>query len=368
MDQEFIDKKKKTFLSGLSFFFLLLVFLSVLFSTYNWQWPFSATIFILGVVLLIEGADWIVHSSTHLARSLGMPPVVIGLLFVACMTSIPEFAVTLYASFTGKPDIALGTLIGSNIATIGLVIGIAAMISPLVVHSFTILLETPFLLLSSVLIFVLSFRLFDFGSSTYVLGKIDGLILLLFFLMFLVYTRHQIERKESKTVQKKFFKEFSSESGKSAVPLFRTLFVFFVGLFAVFLGAKFVVTSATLIARGFGVSEAIIGLTLIAVGTTLPELMISIVGILKKEYDLVIGNILGSNIITLLFISGFTAVLHPYVVDTHILFIDMLVLVLFCVLFQVFITTDKTITRTEGAILFICYLIYFFYLIWYAFY
>lgn len=362
MDQVFIEKKKRTFFSGLSFFFLSLILLALLFSTLHLTLLFTICLFILGVVLLIEGADWIVHSSTHLARALGIPPVVIGIVFVAVMTSIPEFAVTMYGSFTGKPDIALGTLIGSNIATIGLVIGLAAMISPLVVHSFTILLETPFMLLSSVLFFVLSFRLFDFGSAEYVIGRIDGLILLLFFLMFLVYTWHQTSRYESQAVQKEFQQEF----GSGMLPIFRTLFVFFVGLFAVFLGAKFVVGSGEQIARAFGVSDAIIGLTLIAVSTTLPELMVTLVGVFKKEYDLVVGNIIGSNIITLLFIGGFASVLHPFIVDVHLVFIDMLVLILFCVLFQVFITTDKTITRFEGAVLFICYLIYFSYLVWYS--
>ena len=362
MDRAFIEKKKRTFLSWLSFFFLSLILLTLLFSSLHFSLAFSVCLFVLGVVLLIEGADWIVHSSTHLARALGIPPVVIGIVFVAVMTSIPEFAVTLYASFTGKPDIALGTLIGSNIATIGLVIGLAAMISPLVVRSFTILLETPFMLLSSVLFFVLSFRLFDFGSSVYVLGRIDGLILILFFLMFLVYIWRQTEKNSSKVVQK----EFQNEFGSGMLPFFRTFFVFFVGLCSVFLGAKFVVGSGSAIAHAFGVSDAVIGLTLIAVGTTLPELMVTIVGLFKKEYDLVVGNIIGSNIITLLFIGGFAALLHPFSVDVHLLFVDMIVLILFCVLFQVFITTDKTITRFEGAVLFICYLLYFFYLVWYA--
>lgn len=362
MNQDFIEAKKKRFLSGLSVIFIAIIAASFLFSNLGWKWPFIISMFIIGVVLLIEGADWVVHAASHLARSLGIPPVIIGLLFIAFLTSVPELAVTLYAVWSGEPDIAVGNLVGSNIANIGLIIGLCAMFSPIVVQSFTVLLETPFLLLSSVVFFILSFRLFDLGSSNYVIGKIDGVILLLFFIMFLVYTWKQAAIKEPKKVQEEFEKEF----GTKIFHHFRTLFVFLVGFIAVFLGAKFVVGSGTEIARGFGVSEAIIGLTLVAVGTSLPELMVSIVGLLKKEYDLVAGNIVGSNVLNLLFIGGIAALWKPIVVDTHLLFVDMIVLILFGVFFQIFITTNKTISRKEGAVLFFLYVIYFGYLVWYG--
>lgn len=362
MDKAFIEKKKKRFLSWLSLVFLCIVAAGFLFSALGWKWSFVSTIFIIGVVLLVEGADWVIHSSTSLARYLDIPPVIIGLVFVAFMTSIPELVVTLYSVWIGKPDIAIGNIIGSNIANIGLIIGMCAMFSPVIVRSFTVFLEAPFLLLSSVLFFILSFRLFDFGSSEYVLGNLDGIILLLFFLMFIIYTWKQSASKEPKIVQKEFKEEF----GAGAINLFRILFVFCVGFLAVFLGAKFITNAGAEIASGFGVSESIIGLTLIAIGTSLPELMVSVVGLLKKEYDLIVGNIIGSNITNILFIGGIASIIKPININTHILFIDIIILILFCVFFQIFITTDKKVTRKEGAVLFCLYLLYFGYLVWYS--
>ncbi|MEK6867301.1 MAG: sodium:calcium antiporter, partial [Nanoarchaeota archaeon] len=349
MNTAFLEKKKQQFFGGFLLFVLFMLILISIFSFFSWKWPFVISLFIIGVVLLIEGSDWVVHSATHIARGLSISPVLIGLFFVAVFSSVPELAVILYAAFTGHSSLALGTMIGSVITTLGLVIGLSAMITPISVYSFTVLLEAPFLLLSAVLLFVLSFRLFDFGSSDYVLGKIDGALLLLFFLLFLVYTWHSTVSRESKRVEQ----EFQYAFGTGMLPIFRTLFVFCVGLVSVFFGAKFVVITSVDIAAGFGINEAIIGLTLVAVATSLPELVLSLVGLFQKEYDLVVGNILGANIITLLFIGGITMLVQPLFVDTHLLFIDMIVLIFFCAMFQVFITTDKKITKVEGGVLFV---------------
>lgn len=362
MNTTFLEKKKQQFFGGFLLFVLFMIILISVFSFFDWKWPFVISLFIIGVVLLIEGSDWVVHSATHIARGLGISPVLIGLFFVAVFSTVPELAVILYAAFTGHSSLALGTMIGSVIATLGLVIGMSAMITPLSVYSFTVLLEAPFLLLSAVLLFVLSFRLFDFGSADYVLGKIDGALLLLFFLLFLVYTWRSTVFRESKRVEE----EFQHAFGTGLLPIFRTLFVFCAGLASVFFGAKFVVMTSVDIASGFAVDEAIVGLTLVALAISLPALVLSLVGLFQKEYDLVVGNILGANILTLLLIGGMTMLVQPLFVDTHVLFIDMLVLVFFCALFQVFITTDKKITRIEGGVLFAFYLIYFGYLVWYA--
>ncbi|PIN77193.1 sodium:proton exchanger [Candidatus Woesearchaeota archaeon CG10_big_fil_rev_8_21_14_0_10_34_8] len=363
MDINIIDRAKQQFLGGLSLFFFCMVALCLLFFYFEITWAFLLTLFIVGVALLLEGADWVVYGSTRLARFLGVSPVVVGLTLVAFGTSIPELAVTIFASITGKSSIALGNIVGSNIANVGLIAGLTAMVSPLLVQSFTVMLEAPFMMLASVLLFVLSFRLFDMGSADYVLGKLDGVVLLLFFLMFLVYTYKRASKKESKSVEKKFASEF----GTGVIKICRTFLVFIVGFICVFLGAKFMVFSGSEIARGLGVSEAIIALTVIAVGTSLPELMVSIVAIMKKEYDLVVGTVIGSNIINILLIGGIASLLGPMIVDVHMVFVDIIVLILFAVFFQVFITTDKKVTRIEGAVLFLGYLAYIFYLGWYAF-
>jgi cation:H+ antiporter len=361
-DLTLIDRAKQRFLGGLSLFFFCMVALCLVFLYLDLTWPFLVTLFIVGVALLLEGADWVVHSSTHIAHSLGIHPVVIGLTLVALGTSIPEFAVTIFASITGKTSIALGNIVGSNIANIGLVAGVTAMINPLFVRSFTVMLEAPFMMLASVLLFVLSFRIFDFGSADYVLGKIDGVLMLLFFIMFLVYT-YKRSIDETETVTEQFSKAF----GNGFQPVFRGFLVLILGFVCIFLGAKFMVFSGAEIARGLGIGEVIIGLTVVALGTSLPELVVGIVAIMKKEYDLVVGNVIGSNVINILLVGGIASLLGPLVVDVHLLFIDMLVMILFAVFFQVFITTDKAITRVEGTILFSAYLLYIGYLGWYAF-
>jgi cation:H+ antiporter len=358
-----IDQAKQQFLSGLSLFFFCMVALCLVFFYLGWDSAFLGTLFIVGVALLLEGADWVVYSSTHLARSLGINPVVIGLTLVALGTSIPEFAVTLFASLTGKTSIALGNIVGSNIANVGLIAGVTAMMSPLFVRSFTVMLEAPFMMLASVLFFVLSFSIFDFGSTDYVLGKIDGVIMLLFFLMFVVYTFKR-SKEESAAVRK----EFGGAFGKGMVRVMRTFLVMLIGFVCIFLGAKFMVFSGSELAIRLGVSEAIIALTVMSLGTSLPELVVGVVAIMKKEYDLVVGNIIGSNVINILLIGGIVALLGPLVVDVHILFVDMIVMILFAVFFQVFITTDKKVTRFEGAVLFSGYLMYIGYLGWYAFF
>ncbi len=360
MDDAFIERKKKSMFSGILLFLVCMLLLTAVLSFFEVQLPFIICLFIIGIVLLIEGADWMISSAAYLAKHLKIPPIIVGLLFVAVLTSIPELAVSLYSAYLGEPDIALGTIIGSSITTIGLVLGVTAMISPLVVESFTVLLEAPFLLLASVILFVLSFRLFDFGSATYIIGKIDGLLMLLFFLIFLVYTWKNTVFRESQKVSDEFMAAFTT----GLVPFAKTLFVFLIGLGAVFLGAKIVVNTGLGIAAGFHIQKTVIGLVLIAIGTSLPEFVVALVGMFKKEYDLVIGNILGSCIITLLFVTGITALYKPLPVNVHLVFVDMITLMLISCFFQIFITSDKTVSRKEGAILFMLYLIYVGYLFW----
>lgn len=361
MVEEFLEKKKQKLFSGILLMFLFLLPITLLLSFLKLEVPFIICLFILGVILLVEGADWVVYTATHFARLFGVPPLIIGLFFVAVFSSVPEFAVVLYAIATEHSTLALATMIGSTIATIGLVLGLSAIIVPLQIRSFTVLLEAPFLLLATVVIFVLSFRLFDFGSSQYILGKIDGVIMILFFIMFLAYTWKYTVVHESKRVEKEYRQEF----GKGLIHFVRALFVFAVGVIAVSLGAKFVVSTSIGLANTFGMSETTTGLTLVAVGTALPELVISLVGLFKKEYDLVVGNILGSNIITLLFIGGVAALFGPLKVDVHLLFIDMVFLILYASVFQIFIVSNRTISRKEGIILFGVYVLYFFYTLLY---
>lgn len=363
MEESLIDRAKNRFFNALAGFFFCLAALSLLFFFLDWTWAFLLTLFVVGVALLLEGADWVISTATHVARALNVPPIIIGLTLVAFGTSLPEFVVSLLASRSGEASIALGNIVGSNIANIGLIAGLVAILSPLVVRSFTVMFEVPFMMLASVLFFVLSFRFFNFGSAEYVLGRMDGVILLLFFILFLVYTYKRAATEESVAVQQ----EFSAEFGKTVVHFFRTFFVFGIGIVCVLLGAKFIVYSATEIARGLGVGEVFIALTIVALGTSLPELVVSLVALLKKEYDISVGTIIGSNIINLLFIGGFVALLHPLSVDMHLLFVDMIVMILFTVFFQVFITTDKKVTRFEGAVLFFGYLAYLGYLVWFMF-
>ena len=309
---------------------------------------------ILGFIFLINGADLLVDGSSSLAKRYRIPDLVIGLTIVAFGTSSPELILNIIASLQGASDLAIGNIIGSNTSNILLITGIAAIIYPIQVQQTTIKREVPFSLITIGILFLLA-NDFLFGSSPIsYLNRVDGLLLIIFFGIFMYYSFGLAKRKDKEDV------EFE------VMPMSKSIFYIIIGIVGLTVGGKWIIDSATALAQQFGLSDALIGLTLLAIGTSLPELATSIVAAVKRKTDLAIGNIVGSNIFNIFLILGISSLIKPLIFNPT-LNTDILICFLAgCTLFYFALTGKKKrhIERWEGAILLSAYFIYIGFLIW----
>jgi cation:H+ antiporter len=312
---------------------------------------------LLGFILLVKGADFFVEASSLVAKRLRVSPLIIGLTIVAFGTSAPELAVSLLAALRGSSDIALGNIVGSNLANIGLILGFTAILYPLKVQSNTITKEIPFMILGALVLLILAADKFWEGEGAHnLLSKPDGLIFLLFFVIFLYYlfgTALQ-DRKESVEVEEEFAHEFQTFKPESNI---KTLTKLVGGLAGIVLGGQLVVNGGIEVARVLGVSEALIGLTIVAVGTSLPELVTSVTAALKKEADIALGNVVGSNIFNTFFILGTTASISPIAVQSQFL-VDLILLIFVSILALFLAFSGRKVTRSEGIFFALIYLFY----------
>lgn len=308
---------------------------------------------LVGFGLLIKGADLFVDGSSNIARLLKVSPIVIGLTIVAFGTSSPEAMVSIIASLKGSADVSLGNVIGSNIFNITLVVGVAAILYPLKVESETIKKEIPFTLLASgVLLILISDQVLQ-GSTHNILTRSDGLIFLLFLSIFLYYVFELAMKNRQDSPQDQI-----PSSIKWGISI---LFVL-LGLVGIIFGGNMVVKNGTEIAISLGMSETLVGLTIIAVGTSLPELVTSITAALKKESEIAFGNIIGSTIFNILFVLGAAAVIAPLAVNDKV-FIDVIIMIILTVLLFIFSRTNYRIGKREGMILVGVYIIYLIFII-----
>lgn len=305
----------------------------------------------VGFLILTKGAGWLVDGASSLAKRLGVSSLMIGLTVVAFGTSTPELIVNLFASAQGRTDLAIGNILGSNIFNIFLILGIAAAIVPLTVKRSTVWKEIPMSLLGALVVGILaSDRLFA-GQETSVLSRGDGIILLFFFVIFLYYT-FGISRVEGEEPEVKKF------------PPGRSLGMVALGLAALVLGGRAIVEGATGIARSFGASEVLIGLTIVAVGTSLPELATSVVAARRKQTDIAIGNVVGSNIFNAFFVLGVSSVIRPLPFASALTF-DLVVTALASVVLfaTLFVGKRHILERWQGPGLIAVYVLYVGYLI-----
>ncbi|HZW60017.1 MAG TPA: calcium/sodium antiporter [Woeseiaceae bacterium] len=305
-----------------------------------------------GLVLLIWGADRFVHGAAATARNIGVAPLLIGLTVVAFATSAPEILVSTVAALRGEPGLAIGNAIGSNIANIGMVLGAIAAVRPIELTSATLRREMPALL--AVTLLTVSLFLDSF------LSRVDGLVLLTGLAIVMVWlTRLGLRSSDSDPMRADYEAEIPSQVTMRAALVWLT-----VGLAALLLGADFMVDGAIDIARFFGVSEVVIGITLVAAATSLPELAVSLVSTIKGEYGLAIGNIVGSNIFNLLAVVGVATVIQPSALPPSVLSLHIFVMVAFTlVLFAMTYEYDGRgrINRFEGVCLltaFVAYITY----------
>lgn len=310
-------------------------------------------ILIAGFVLLIYGANMLVDSASSLAHRLKVPNIVIGLTIVAFGTSSPELAVNLMAAAQHNVDIVLGNVIGSNILNILLILGISALYAPLTVKSSTTWIEIPLAFLAAVLVLVAAGDRYLDQAPDNIVSRSEGIVMLFFFIIFLVYNFQLIRRSH---------KEEPMEVKDYSVP--RAILFIVLGLALLVVGGKLIVEGATSIARLFGISERIIGLTVISIGTSLPELATSIIAARKKNTDMAIGNIVGSNIFNVFFILGVSAVVYPIPVATPAFF-DLGMQILASALLFIFIFTGRgnRLERWEGGLFLGIYMFYLAYLV-----
>ena len=300
-----------------------------------------------GLVLLIKGADWLVNGASALAKKYNVSDLVIGLTVVAFGTSAPEMVINVFASAQNHQDIVFGNVIGSNLFNLFAILGISGIIFPLTVQNNTIKKEIPISFLAIIAIFILA-NDHLFYNSTNVMSRSDGIILFIFFCFFLFYIYKQIKNKS----------DITDTQVKQLSVLKITLLIIF-GLGGLVVGGKLVINSAVDIAKALGVSKKIIGLTIVAAGTSLPELATSVVATVKKNCDIAVGNVIGSNIFNIFFILSVSFIIRPTTYDISFNN-DLYVLAggtLFLFL-AMFTGKRKTLDRWEAMILLIAYIIY----------
>lgn len=297
---------------------------------------------VLGIVLVLKGADFLTEGASALARRMSVPEIVIGLTIVAAGTSAPELFVSIMSAVKGTPDLAVGNVVGSNIFNSMLIVGCAAMVAPMVISRSTVKKDIPFAVMASVLLVVLC--LDGFGSLNIIgnsISRLDGIILLAGFVAFMLYTFR---------VAKKASGNSESQEGHETMPVWKGILYVVLGLAGLVFGSNIFVSSASELAVSLGVSEGVIGLTVVAGGTSLPELATSVVAARKGQSAIAIGNVIGSNVFNVLLILGLTAVICPMQIG-GITMVDVGTMLISVILVWAFSYTKCKVERWEGALL-----------------
>lgn len=313
----------------------------------------SFLLLILGLAFLVKGADWLVSGASALARRFRIPELVIGLTIVSFGTSAPELVVNSFASFQNHPDIVLGNIIGSNNFNLFLILGISGLILPLSVQSSTVWKEIPFSLLAAVVLLVMANDRW-LGASADMLSRWDGVILLVFFALFWLYLFRQVRKERLKP---------SSIAETSSMKPWKMGIAILGGLTLLVIGGKLMVNSAVTIARHYQISEQVISLTIVAAGTSLPELATSVVAAIRRNNDIAVGNVIGSNIFNIFFILAFSSLIRPVQFDVSFNS-DILLLIGGTLFLFIAMFTGKAhkLDRWEAAVLLIAFGVYFYFI------
>ncbi|MBP5485416.1 MAG: calcium/sodium antiporter [Alphaproteobacteria bacterium] len=295
----------------------------------------SFLLLVIGFVLLVRGADTFVDGAVSIARRFNIPPIVIGTTLVAIGTSAPEAAISITAAIAGSEGVSIGNIIGSNITNIFLILGLTAVIAALPIRKNTKFYELPFVGAITLLLCLVGFW---FGE----ISRITAMAFLTLFVGFIIYTIVIAKKSNEPTEDYK------------KIPMVETIVMIVAGIAALVIGSNLTVDSATDIATRFGVSDRVIGLTLVAIGTSLPELVVCVAAALKREYDMAVGNIVGSNIFNILFVLGTTAAISPLPFE-HAFVIDGLVALLAIIMLMIFVARRSRLSRMGGILFLITY-------------
>lgn len=304
----------------------------------------SVVLLVIGFVLLIKGADFFVEGSSSVAKMLKVPSIIIGLTIVAMGTSLPECAVSITASMTNNNALAVSNAVGSNIFNLMVVCGFCALFNPLAVSKDTLKKEFPFSMVCAVVLLVCGYLAME-------LGRMDGVILLVLFVAFLVWmVRSALKARAN-----------ASDEEYEVLPVWKCIVFIIGGIIAIKFGGDFVVDGASTIAANMGLSQNLIGLTIVACGTSLPELVTSVVAAKKNELDMALGNVIGSNIFNILFVLGIAATISPiaFIMENVI---DIVILIVMSAIVWIFGWTKQKLSKTEGIIMLVMYAVYLVYI------
>ena len=309
----------------------------LLFSLAPSQAWLQVVLLIIGIVVVLKGADWLTSGSVGMAERMGVPQIVIGLTIVAIGTSMPEFFVSLISAINGTPDLAVGNIVGSNIFNALLIVGIAAIVAPITILKTTVRQDVPVALLASVLLMIMTLDQH--------ISRLDAAILFVLFIVFIGFTLRGAKNGQN---------DSSENTPKQFMPMGKAALLIIIGLAALVAGSNLFVDNASSLARSLGVSDAVIGLTIVAGGTSLPELATSTVAAYKGNSGIAIGNVLGSNVFNILMILGITGIITPMTI-TGITMVDLAMMVLSILLIWLFSFTKYRIERWEGIVLVIIF-------------
>ncbi|MGN8632164.1 calcium/sodium antiporter [Blautia sp. HCP3S3_G3] len=298
----------------------------------------------VGFLMLVKGADWFVDGAAGIAEKFGIPHLVVGLTIVAMGTSAPEAAVSITAALKGNAGITIGNIVGSNILNVLVILGIASVIVPIKVAKSTVKIEIPYML-------VITFLLLALGCNGNEIVRWEGVVLWAAFILYLSYL-FWMAKKDKADVEEETVDQ----------PIWKLLLLIAVGIVLIMLGSDFAVDAATELARIFGMSERFIGLTIVALGTSLPELVTSVAAACKGKADIAIGNIVGSNVFNILFVVGTTALITPVVFESKFI-IDMVISAAAGILLWLCVVKDHKLSRAGGIVMLVSYAAYFVYLI-----
>lgn len=315
----------------------------------------SFILLIVGLVLILLGADALVNGASAVARKYGISEFVVGLTIVGIGTSAPELIVSAISAINGSSDIAIGNVVGSNISNVFMILGITAIIAPISLTKSNLKYDLPIALGVSLLLFLLAYDSIFLGKEFNVISRWDGLILIAMFVLFMIYSFKSPASSEQNGE--------SAESENGKVNIVKSVLLIVCGLVGLVLGGRLFVNSGSDIARGFGVSDAFIGITVMAVGTSLPELAASVNAAIKKKGQMALGNVIGSNIFNILLILGTSSIIRPLTLG-GITMIDMgmMILTTVMIMLSALLISKKEIKRGVGALFFMIYVAYIVYL------
>lgn len=302
----------------------------------------QVALLVVGFVMLIKGADFFVDAASKIADKFGIPKIVVGLTIVAFGTSAPEAAVSISSGIKGSAELAVSNVLGSNVLNVLLILGLASVIYPLAVQTSTVKVDIPY-------VFVISAALLLLGLDGSI-GRVDGIILWAFFIVYLVYMIKMALSGKGNVEE--------VESAGEGDKMWKLVLLLILGGVGIVWGANITVDAATALARIFGMSERLIGLTIVAFGTSLPELVTSCIAAARKEADIAVGNIVGSNLFNILFVLGTTALIIPVTYSQAFIF-DNLVAIGIMVLLWLCVFKDKELGRAGGTVMLLCYAAYF---------